>query len=236
MSPAVPKQGARRGILVIISSPSGAGKSTLCRELIAEFPELRFSVSYTTRPPRKGEEDGVHYHFVTPEAFEQMVAGGEFAEHALVHGNRYGTSRAVVENALAAGRDVVFDVDWQGGRALSGQWPNDALTIFILPPDLVILEQRLRRRATDTDEVIRRRLATAIEELGHHHEYQYRVVNDDLKDAYATLRALYLHRRDGDDTAALAARVEIAAGPAARRHADDLVSAGKQRGGGGQHD
>jgi guanylate kinase len=221
---------SRRGILVIISSPSGAGKSTLCRELIAEFPALRFSVSYTTRPPRKGEEDGVHYHFVTPEFFAGMVERGEFAEHAIVHGNHYGTSRAVVEGALAAGRDVVFDVDWQGGRALSGQWADDALSIFILPPDLDTLEQRLRRRATDSDEVIRRRLAVAIEEVGHHVEYQYRVVNDDLREAYATLRALYLVRRDGEHASPdLVPLVEAARGPGPRDHADELVSAGRRR-------
>jgi guanylate kinase len=221
---------SRRGILVIISSPSGAGKSTLCKELIAEFPALRFSVSYTTRAARKGEVDGEHYHFVTPEFFAGMVERGEFAEHALVHGNHYGTSRAVVEGALAAGRDVVFDVDWQGGRALSAQWPSDALSIFILPPDLETLEQRLRRRATDSDEVIRRRLATAIEELGHHPEYQHRIVNDDLREAYAALRAIYLIRRDGEHAdPALAGLVAAARGPEPRSHADSLVAAGRLR-------
>lgn len=221
---------SRRGILVIISSPSGAGKSTLCKRLTAEFPEVGFSVSYTTRSPRAGEVDGKDYFFVPPDEFARMAERGEFAEHATVHGNRYGTSRAVVEGALAAGRDVVFDVDWQGGRALSGQWPGDALMIFILPPDLTILEQRLRRRATDADDVIRRRLATAIDELGHHGEYASRIVNDDLDEAYAALRAIYLCRRDGRAAhPTLTARAEAATGPGPRAHADALVAAGQGR-------
>ncbi len=189
---------SRRGILIIISSPSGAGKTTLARRLLGEFPDLRFSVSYTTRPPRVNERHGVDYFFVNGDEFRRMVEVGEFAEYAEVHGNRYGTSRAVVEGALASGRDMVFDVDWQGGRALAYQWPNDMLRIFILPPDLGTLEQRLRRRATDAEEVIQRRLRVAIEELKRHIEYEHRIVNDDIDRAYATLRAIYLVRRDGE--------------------------------------
>ena len=198
-----------RGVLVIVSSPSGAGKTTLTRRLLGEFPQLTFSVSYTTRAIRPGERDGVDYHFVDAATFERMVAHNEFAEHAEVHGNRYGTARAVVESALASGRDMVFDVDWQGGRALAYQWPNDMLRIFILPPDLATLEQRLRRRATDAEEVIQRRLRVAIDELQHTVEYEHRIVNDDIDRAYATLRAIYLVRRDGEaqhpDLAPLAA-------------------------------
>jgi len=179
-----------RGVLVIVSSPSGAGKTTLTRRLLGEFPSLTFSVSYTTRPIRPGERDGVDYHFVDANTFERMVSHGEFAEHAEVHGNRYGTARAPVEAALASGRDVIFDVDWQGGRALSRQWPEDCLKIFILPPDLTQLEQRLRNRATDEPAVIERRLQKALEELQHWDEYQFLIVNDDVERAYAVMRAV----------------------------------------------
>lgn len=187
-----------RGVLVIVSSPSGAGKTTLTRRLLAEFgPQLEFSVSYTTRPMRPGEVDGRDYWFVTPQKFEEMVERGEFAEHAYVHGNRYGTAQAPVEAALAAGHDVIFDVDWQGGANLSARWPKDSLKIFILPPDLAALEARLRTRATDHPDVIDRRLRKAREELEHFGEYQHLIVNADLERAYAVLRAIYLTRRYG---------------------------------------
>lgn len=189
---------AERGILVIVSSPSGAGKTTLTRTLLTEFgPELEFSVSYTTRPMRPGEVDGRDYYFVSPAEFERMIEAGEFAEHAFVHGNRYGTAQGPIEAALSAGRDVIFDVDWQGGAALSARWPTDSLKIFILPPDLEVLANRLRSRATDTTDVINRRLAKAIEELGHYDEYQYLIINDVLDRAYRVLRAIYLTRRFG---------------------------------------
>jgi guanylate kinase len=184
-------------VLVIVSSPSGAGKTTLTRRLLDEFDDLEFSVSYTTRPIRAGEVDGRDYHFVTPEKFQEMVERGEFAEHAYVHSNRYGTAQAPIEAALATGRDVIFDVDWQGGGALSARWPDDSLKIFILPPDLKTLEERLRKRATDDPNVIERRLAKALEELEHFDEYQHLIVNDDIDRAYAALRALYLTRRHG---------------------------------------
>lgn len=181
-----------------MSSPSGAGKTTLTRRLLAEFaPDLRFSVSYTTRPQRPGEVDGRDYHFVAPEAFERMVERGEFAEHAFVFGNRYGTAQAPVEAELDRGNDVIFDVDWQGAESLARRWPRDSLKVFILPPDLDALARRLQGRATDTPEVIDRRLRTAITDLNHYDEYQHLIVNDDVERAYAVLRAIYLTRRHG---------------------------------------
>jgi len=183
---------------VIVSSPSGAGKTTLTRRLIQEFnPGLEFSVSYTTRPMRPGEVNGRDYWFVTPDEFENMVKAHEFAEHAYVFNNRYGTAQAPIDQALAAGRDVIFDVDWQGGQSLSAQWPQDSLKIFILPPDLQTLENRLRSRATDSPEVIERRIRKAKDELAHYPEYQHLIVNDDLDRAYQALRAIYLTRRYG---------------------------------------
>jgi len=195
MAPSSPPPG--RGILVIVSSPSGAGKTTLTRQLLREFPWIEFSVSYTTRPIRPGEAHAIDYHFVNAVTFEGMVELGDFAEHAEVHGNRYGTARAPVETALAAGHDVIFDVDYQGGAALSAQWPADSLMIFILPPDLETLAQRLRRRATDAPEVIERRLRKAIDELTHWHDYQFQIINDEVGRAYEALRAIYLLRRLG---------------------------------------
>jgi guanylate kinase len=187
-----------RGILAIVSSPSGAGKTTLTRQLLEEFgPRLEFSVSYTTRPPRPGEVEGRDYHFVTPERFEEMVQHGDFAEHAFVHQNRYGTAEAPIETALRQGNDVIFDVDWQGGAALSARWPDDSLKVFILPPDLATLEARLRKRATDAPEIVARRLSKAKEELEHFNEYRHLIVNDDLARAYQVLRAIYLTRRYG---------------------------------------
>ncbi len=189
---------ADRGVLVIVSSPSGAGKTTLTRRLLDEFgPQLEFSVSYTTRPIRTGELDGRDYHFVAPDLFEGMVERGEFAEHAFVHSNRYGTAQAPIDLALAHGGDIIFDVDWQGGAALSRRWPDDSLKIFVLPPDLDTLANRLRQRATDAPHVIERRLHKAIEELEHFSEYQHLIVNDDLERAYQVLRAIYLTRRHG---------------------------------------
>lgn len=188
----------QRGILVIVSSPSGAGKTTLTKKLLSEFDEtLEFSVSHTTRKMRPGERDDVDYHFVDAATFADMVQRNEFAEYAEVHGNLYGTARAPVEKVLADGRDVIFDVDYQGGQALSALWPDDSLKIFILPPDLDTLAERLRRRATDAPDVIARRLDKALEELDHWDEYQFWIVNDDVARAYQVLRALYLLRRNG---------------------------------------
>jgi guanylate kinase len=207
---------------MIVSSPSGAGKTTLTRRLLTEHAAtLTFSVSYTTRPQRPGEVDGRDYHFVTPERFEDMVRRGEFAEHAFVFGNRYGTAQAPVEAALARGQDVIFDVDWQGGAALAARWPDDALKVFILPPDLDVLAARLQNRKTDAPEVIDRRLQKAIEELGHFDEYQHLIVNDDLERAYAVLRAIYLTRRYG---ARDRADLDAPLGELARRVAENRAS------------
>lgn len=181
-----------RGMLMVISSPSGAGKTTLCHRLMREFPQLKFSVSYTTRKPRTTEKNGVDYVFVDTDAFQRMVEAGEFAEWAEVHGNRYGTTRAAVADALENGRDVLFDIDWQGGRQLKAEFGNDAVMIWILPPSLATLETRLRQRATDAPEVIERRLLMAKLELAQYSMYDYLVVNDDLDRAYDEMRSVYI--------------------------------------------
>lgn len=192
-----------RGLLLVVSSPSGAGKTTLCNRLRAEFPNIGFSVSYTTRKPRPGETDGVEYHFVTSERFQEMAAGDEFAEYAMVHGNMYGTAARQVAAALGEGRDLLFDIDFQGGRQLRRSFPDEVVLVFILPPSLRELERRLRRRATDTDEVIAQRLKVARSELAHYDEYDYLIVNDELDKAYDALRAVYVgalhhqHRQAG---------------------------------------
>jgi guanylate kinase len=186
-----------RGFLLIVSSPSGAGKTTLTRRLLHEHATLDFSVSYTTRPQRPGERDGVDYHFVDGATFDGMIAGNELAEWFVVHGNRYGTARAPIEAALTAGRDMIFDVDYQGAAALAAAWPVDSLRVFILPPDLATLAARLRQRATDAADVIERRLKKALEELGHFGAYDHLIVNAELEPAYQVLRAIYLTRRHG---------------------------------------
>ncbi len=196
-----------RGALLVVSSPSGAGKTTLCQRLRSEFPRLGYSVSYTTRKPRTGERDGVDYHFVDKSTFAEMVARDEFAEYALVHGNNYGTTTKTVNDALNNGRDLLFDIDFQGGRQLKQKFADDMVLIFVLPPSLDELARRLRGRATDAREVIERRLRVAREELRHYDEYDYVIVNDDLERAYDGMRAIYLatlHRCDRQRRAAQA--------------------------------
>ena len=183
------RQPARRGRLFILSAPSGAGKSTLCRELRRRMPELGYSVSFTTRPPRPGEREGVDYHFIDRDTFQAGIEAGRWAEWAEVHGHCYGTSAAVVEAALAAGRDLLLDIDVQGARQLRRRFP-ESVTIFIEPPSLDELARRLRARGTDAEAVIARRLANAEAELDQRHTYRYRVVNDRLEAAAARLAAL----------------------------------------------
>lgn len=182
---------ARRGLLIILSSPSGAGKSTLSKRLMAWDQTLRFSVSATTRAPRPGEVDGRDYYFVSRETFLDMVSAGQMLEHAEVFGNLYGTPRAPVEAAMAEGRDTIFDVDWQGGQQIRrSALGKDVVSIFILPPSIETLEARLRGRAQDSDEVIRNRMAKSRDEISHWAEYDYVVVNHDLEDAEEELRTI----------------------------------------------
>jgi guanylate kinase len=181
------------GLLVVVSSPSGAGKTTLSHKLLQEFNRaLQFSVSYTTRSIRAGEQEGVDYHFVDAATFQSMVDAGEFAEWAEVHGHRYGTPMLAVRRAIDRGSDVLFDIDWQGATALATKFPAETVLIFVLPPSMAELERRLRRRATDTDSVIERRLRAARAEVKHFSAYKYLVRNDDLTRAYDELRAIYV--------------------------------------------
>jgi guanylate kinase len=184
------------GLLLVLSAPSGAGKTTLAHRFRAAHPEAIFSVSATTRRPRGAERDGVDYHFVTPERFAELAAQGAFAEWAEVHGERYGTLRATVEEALAGGRIAIFDIDVKGGSMIKAAWPIDAATVFVLPPGAAELERRLRSRSTDSEEVIGRRLAAARAEVARGlSSYEYVVVNDELEHAYTKLEAIARHER-----------------------------------------
>jgi guanylate kinase len=167
----------RKGILFIVSAPSGAGKTSLVKALLERDPDLRLAVSFTTRASRPGEQDGVHYHFVDTAEFLRMVDAGEFLEHAQVFGNRYGTAEATVRSELEQGRDLLLEIDWQGARQVRGRFP-EAVSIFVLPPSADALEQRLRGRGQDTDQVIAGRMAEARSEMSHHGEYDFLVVND----------------------------------------------------------
>jgi len=185
---------AAQGALYIISAPSGAGKTSLVKALVDSTAEVRVSVSHTTRAPRPGETDGVHYHFVDKEAFQAMAAEGGFLEHAEVFGNFYGTSRAGVEALMEQGVDVILEIDWQGAAQIRQVMP-EAVSVFILPPSRAELESRLRGRGQDSEEVIARRLAEARAEMAHHGEFDYLVVNDDFDQALAELRAVFTARR-----------------------------------------
>lgn len=186
----------RRGLLIILSSPSGAGKSTLAKRLMAWDPTLSFSVSATTRNPRPGETDGVEYYFKTKPEFEAMVDAGDMLEHAEVFGNYYGTPKGPVETAMMAGRDTIFDIDWQGGQQIRrSALANDVVSIFILPPSIADLETRLRGRAQDSDEVIANRMAQSRDEISHWAEYDYVIVNRDVDSAEAELKTILMAER-----------------------------------------
>jgi guanylate kinase len=180
----------RRGLMFVLSSPSGAGKTTLSRMLIAETPDLQMSVSATTRPMRPGEVEGRDYYFVDQKRFEAMVLDGELLEWATVFGNRYGTPRKPVETALAAGKDVLFDIDWQGTQQLRDRSPNDVVSVFILPPSATALEQRLHTRAQDSEDVIRGRMRKAGDEMSRFDAYDYIVVNDNIGIAFEAVKSI----------------------------------------------
>ncbi len=180
----------RRGLMVVLSSPSGAGKTTLTRKLLAAHDDMSMSVSATTRKPRPGEVDGHDYYFVTKDKFSEMIEGEDFLEHAKVFDNYYGTPRAPVEEALMDGRDVIFDIDWQGAQQLEQAAVEDLVKIFILPPNMRALESRLRTRAQDSDDVIAKRMSKSEAEISHWSEYDYIIVNEDIETAMAELQSI----------------------------------------------
>ncbi len=180
----------RRGLCLVIAAPSGAGKTSLTRRLLELEPGVALSVSVTTRAPRPGEQDGVHYHFIAQPEYDAMVRDGALLEWAGVFGKSYGTPRAPVEAALAAGRDVVFDIDWQGHRQMRAAMPDDVVGLFILPPSRAELERRLRGRGTDSEEAVAKRMAHAWDEISHAAEFDHVLVNDDFDAALAGVRAV----------------------------------------------
>ncbi len=186
---------ARRGIMLIVSSPSGAGKTTLTRNLLDQEENVSLSISVTTRPRRSSEIDGIHYKFLTRRQFELMRDGGELLEWAEVHDNFYGTPREPVETALAEGRDVLFDIDWQGTQQLYESMRSDVVSVFVLPPTAEELKLRLERRAEDNPDIIARRLKNAAEEIPHWEEYDYVLVNRDLDKSFMRLRGILTAER-----------------------------------------
>ncbi len=186
---------ARRGLMLVMSSPSGAGKTTISRELLARDENLQMSISVTTRPARPGERDGVDYSFIDTESFALMVERRELLEHAKVFDHDYGTPAAAVEAALRQGRDVLFDIDWQGTQQLAQNARADLVSVFILPPSTRELERRLERRALDPAEVVRRRMSRAADEISHWAEYDYIVVNDDVMTCVGEVNAILIAER-----------------------------------------
>ncbi len=180
----------RRGLLFVLSSPSGAGKTTITRRLLADDPSLSMSVSVTTRPPRAGEVDGRDYHFIDKRAFDDLIATHALLEYAQVFEHWYGTPLAPVEQALEDGRDMVFDIDWQGAKQVRGRLPNHIVSVFILPPSMTELHDRLRRRAKDSEKVVITRMAKAVDEVSHYDEYDYVLVNNDLEQALAEVKSI----------------------------------------------
>jgi guanylate kinase len=180
---------------LVLSSPSGAGKTTITRRLVERDGNLGVSISATTRPPRANEVDGKDYYFVGNDRFDRMVREGALLEHATVFGNRYGTPRAPVEAALGAGRDIVSDIDWQGTQQLAQSVRGDLVAVFVLPPSMEALEERLRRRAQDSDEVVRQRMAKSADEMSHWPEYDYVIVNSDLESSVAEAQAILTAER-----------------------------------------
>jgi guanylate kinase len=186
---------ARRGLMLVLSSPSGAGKTTLSRLLLAADRNVELSISVTTRPRRLSEVDGRDYHFIDQRKFDAMARSGELLEWANVFGHCYGTPREPVERALAGGRDMLFDIDWQGSRQLIKKCRAEVVTIFILPPSLAELDRRLRRRAEDTEDIIGKRMEKATDELAHWEEYDYVIINHDLDRAFADVRTVLAAER-----------------------------------------
>jgi guanylate kinase len=186
---------SRRGLMLVLSSPSGAGKTTISRELLRQDTNLVMSVSATTRPMRPGEVEGKDYYFVSQDMFEGMIARGEFLEHATVFSNRYGTPRAPVEKALARGRDVLFDIDWQGTQQVASKLPDDLVRVFILPPSHEELERRLTTRAQDSAEIVAQRMAKAADEMSHYDAYDYIVINRDLQRSVAEVQSILAAER-----------------------------------------
>src|SRR6202142_3362914 len=182
-----------QGRLYVVAAPSGAGKTSLVKALMEREPRIQFSVSYTTRRPRPNEIPGRDYHFVSPERFQEMIANHEFLEHAQVFDNSYGTGVHTVQEALSNGEQLLLEIDWQGARQVRARIP-EAVSIFILPPSRAALEQRLKGRSTDTDEVIQRRLRDAAEDLGHWNEFVYVVINDRFEQAIEDLQAIVENR------------------------------------------